>query len=105
VQIAGEEPWVWNGGEKPATRPHGQFSLTGDFTDNLAKADSEKHADFIQSIVSGKFHNQAALGAESALSAMLGRTAAYTGREATWDDLLRSNETWDAGIDLEKLAA
>jgi hypothetical protein len=44
------------------------------------------------------------LGAESALSAMLGRTAAYTGREATWDELLRSTETWDAGIDLEKLA-
>jgi predicted dehydrogenase len=104
LQIAGEEPWIWNGGEKTGTRPHGEFSLTGDFSDNLAQADSEKHADFIQSIVSGKFHNQAALGAESALSAMLGRTAAYTGREATWDDLLRSSEAWDAGIDLEKMA-
>jgi predicted dehydrogenase len=103
LQIAGEEPWVWTGSEKPATRPHGEFSLTGDFSDNLSQADAQKHADFIQSIVSGKFHNQAALGAESALSAMLGRTAAYTGKEATWDDLLRSTETWDAGIDIEKL--
>src|SRR5580700_6037538 len=105
LQIAGEEPWVWNNDVvKPGPRPHGDFSLTGDFSDNLAQADSEKHADFIQSIVTGKFHNQAALGAESALSAMLGRTAAYTGREATWDELLRSDETWDAGIDLDKLA-
>jgi myo-inositol 2-dehydrogenase/D-chiro-inositol 1-dehydrogenase len=29
----------------------GEFSVTGDFSDNLAQADSEKHADFIQSIV------------------------------------------------------
>jgi predicted dehydrogenase len=105
LQIAGDEPWVWGGGEKPATRPHGEFSLTGDFSDNLAQADSSKHADFIQSIVTGKFHNQAALGAESALSAMLGRTAAYTGKEANWDELLRSTETWDAGLDLEQIVS
>ena len=103
LQIAGDEPWTWNSGEKPGTPKSGEFSVTGNFSDNLAQADSTKHADFIQSIVTGKFHNQAALGAESALSAMLGRTAAYTGREATWDELLRSGETWDAGIDLDKL--
>jgi hypothetical protein len=27
----------------------------------------------------------------------------YTGREVTWDELLASHETWDAGIDLDKL--
>jgi myo-inositol 2-dehydrogenase / D-chiro-inositol 1-dehydrogenase len=96
VQIAGDEPWIWSGGEKPG-KP-GKFSVTGDFSDNLAQADSEKHADFIRSIVTGKFHNQAALGAQSALSAMLGRTAAYTGREVTWDELLRSTESWDAKL-------
>ncbi|MGA2741694.1 MAG: Gfo/Idh/MocA family oxidoreductase [Bryobacteraceae bacterium] len=103
LQIAGEEPWTWRGSESHGTPAHGEFSITGDFSDNLAQADSAKHADFIQSIMTGKFHNQAALGAESALSAMLGRTAAYTGKEATWDELLRSTETWDAGLDLEKL--
>jgi len=100
LQISGDEPWVWGGSEKPKT---GDFSVTGSFSDNLAQADSEKHAAFIRSITSGQFHNQAKLGAESALSAMLGRTAAYTGREAAWDELLRSNESWDAGLDLEKL--
>jgi len=101
--IAGDEPWAWSGGPNPGTRPHGEFSITGNFSDNLAQADSAKHAAFIQSIVTGKFHNQAALGAESALTAMLGRTAAYTGKEATWDELLRSTESWDAGLNLEKL--
>ena len=106
IQIAGDEPWTWSDSQKPykpGAHTPGEFSVTGNFSDNLAQADSEKHAAFIQSIVSGKFHNQAALGAESALSAMLGRTAAYTGKEAAWDELLRSNETWDAGLDLDKL--
>jgi predicted dehydrogenase len=104
IQIAGDEPWTWDGSEKNGgSQTAGQFSITGNFTDNLAQADSEKHADFIQSIVTGKFHNQAALGAESALSAMLGRTAAYTGKETAWDELLRSSESWDAGLDLNRL--
>jgi myo-inositol 2-dehydrogenase/D-chiro-inositol 1-dehydrogenase len=102
LQISGDDAWTW-GGQKPDQAKPGEFSATGSFSDNLAQADSEKHADFIQSIVTGKFHNQAALGAESALSAMLGRTAAYTGKETTWDELLRSNETWDAGIYIDKL--
>ncbi len=65
--------------------------------------DSEKQKGFIASITSGQFHNQAAQGVESALTAMLGRKAAYTGREVTWDELVKSNEKWDAKIDLEKL--
>jgi hypothetical protein len=55
------------------------------------------------SIASGRFHNQAARGVESALTAMLGRRAAYTGREVTWDELVRSNERWEARIDVEEL--
>jgi hypothetical protein len=34
---------------------------------------------------------------------MLGRMAAYTGRTVTWEEMLRSNEHWDSGINLEKL--
>jgi len=100
--IWGEEQWVW-GGEKPAGQS-GQFSASGSFSDNLADADPEKQKAFIHSITSGQFHNQAAAGVESALSAMLGRQAAYAGGEMTWDELLRSNEHWDAGIDLNNLA-
>jgi len=39
----------------------GGFSASGAFTDNLAQADSEKQKAFIGSIVSGQFHNQAAV--------------------------------------------
>ena len=99
--IWGDQQWVWGGSEKPAAE--GQFSASGSFSDNLAQADPEKQKAFISSISSGKFHNQAALGVESALTAMLGRQAAYTGREVTWDELLSSNEHWDAGIDLNRL--
>ena len=98
--IDGEEKWTWSGSEK---KTGAEFSTTGAFTDNLADADAEKHRSFIGSIASGKFHNQAAAGVESSLTAMLGRAAMYAGREYTWDELLRSEEAWDAGIDLEKL--
>jgi predicted dehydrogenase len=98
--ITGDQPWAWKGSEK---KGDADFSASGTFSDNLAEADSEKHKSFIGSITSGKFHNQAALGVESSLSAMLGRMAMYTGREVTWDELLRSKDVWDAHIDLEKL--
>ena len=99
--IWGEEQWVWSGSDKPADAG---FSASGSFSDNLAQADPEKQKAFISSISSGNFHNQAALGVESALTAMLGRQAAYSGHELTWDELLRSTEHWDAGIDLNKLS-
>jgi len=100
--IWGPEPkWMWGGSEKAASA--GSFSASGSFSDNLAEADSEKQKAFIHSITSGQLHNQAALGVESALTAMLGRQAAYTGHEVTWDELLTANEHWDAGIDINKL--
>jgi len=98
--ITGEDDWSWAGSEK---KQDGQFSATGTFADNLAEADAEKHKSFIGSITSGAFHNQAETGVESSLSAMLGRTAMYTGREVTWEELVNSQETWDAELDLEKL--
>ena len=98
-----KEQLIWGSSDKPAAA-QGQFSASGSFSDNLAEADSEKQKAFIHSISSGQFHNQAALGVESALTAMLGREAAYTGREVTWDEFVASNQHWDAGIDLNKLA-
>src|SRR5256885_13759983 len=100
--IWGDEPWqaplvVQQGG------PQAAFSVTGNFTSNLQDADAEKKKAFIESINSGKFHNQAEKGAESALSCMMARTAAYTGREVTWDELLKSTEVWDARLNLDKL--
>ena len=81
------------------------FSVTGNFSSNLEKADPQKKKAFTESIVSGEFHNQAAAGAESALSCIMARTAAYTGREVTWDEILKSKEVWEAKLDLNKIAA
>ena len=98
--IQGEEAWTWAGSEN---QQGAEFSASGAFTDNLAQADAEKHKSFLQSIASGKFHNQAALGVEASLSAMLGRAAVYAGHEVTWDQLLQSKESWDAKMDVSKL--
>jgi myo-inositol 2-dehydrogenase / D-chiro-inositol 1-dehydrogenase len=100
--IWGDEPWQYPLSTKPGTEPQA-FSVTGNFTSNLELADQEKKKAFVESITSGNFHNQAAKGSESALSCMMARTAAYTGREVTWDETLKSKEVWDPKIDLKKL--
>src|SRR6266853_4827339 len=100
--IWGEEPWQAEGS---LVKDAGQatFSATGRFTSNLEFADSEKKKAFVDSITSGNFHNQADKGAESALSCMMARAAAYNRREVTWEQTLKSTEKWDAKIDLNKL--
>jgi predicted dehydrogenase len=100
--IWGDEPWQAEGTPAKDAEQAG-FSATGKFTSNLEFADREKKKAFVESITSGNFHNQADKGAESALSCMMARTAAYTGREVTWDEMLKSTETWDPKIDLNKL--
>src|SRR5215475_5636950 len=101
--IWGDEPWQFGVPDaKEASSPQA-FSVTGKFKSNLDQADPEKKKAFIESIVSGKFHNQAEKGAESALSCMMARMAAYTGREVTWEETLKSREVWDPKLDLNKL--
>ena len=100
--IWGDDPWQAPLSLKPQGEPQA-FSVTGNFTSNLEAADPEKKKAFLDSITSGNFHNQADKGAESALSCMMARTAAYRGRAVTWDDLMKSTEVWDAHLDLDKL--
>jgi predicted dehydrogenase len=100
--IWGDDPW-----QAPLVNEEGQqaaFSVTGKFKSNLDQADAEKKKAFIESITSGNFHNQADKGAESALSCMMARTAAYSGHQVTWDELLKSTEVWHSGLDLNKLS-
>ena len=103
VKIMGDEPWDAFPNAAQAQQS-AQFSATGSFSDALKDADPEKHKAFIQSIASGQFHNQAQHGADSALTGILARTAAYTGKEITWEQLLKSDEKWDAKLDISKLA-
>src|SRR5579859_5557602 len=102
--IWGDEPWQAAGSPAKDKAEPQAFSVTGSFTSNLEFADTEKKKAFVESISSGNFHNQAAKGAESALSCMLARTSAYKGHEVTWDELMKSTEVWDPKIDLNRLA-
>jgi hypothetical protein len=52
---------------------------------------------FVQSIAAGKPINNAAAAVESNLTGILGRTAAYRGGAAAWDEMMASSEKWDAG--------
>ena len=101
MSISGEEPWDAGLG---AAQQGGQFSAAGTFKGALDQADSEKQKAFVESIKSGNLLNEAEQGAESALSAMLGRTAAYTDKAVTWDELMKSKEVFDPKIDINKMA-
>jgi myo-inositol 2-dehydrogenase/D-chiro-inositol 1-dehydrogenase len=97
--IWGEEPWQ----PAPPAAESKEFSGTGNFFGNLEQADPAKKKSFLDSITSGKFHNQVADGADSTYACIMGRTAAYTNREVAWDETLASTESWDPQIDLAKL--
>jgi myo-inositol 2-dehydrogenase / D-chiro-inositol 1-dehydrogenase len=101
--IWGDEAWQYAPPDAKDNSQPQAFSVTGKFKSNLDQADPEKKKAFVESIVSGKFHNQAEKGAESALSCMMARSAAYSGREITWEENMKSREVWDPKLDLNKL--
>lgn len=69
-------------------------------TEALATAVADKAKAFVEGIKQGRFDNEAQQGADSTLSAILGRTAAYSGREATWDQMLKTDAKWDVKLEL-----
>lgn len=105
LRILGDHAWTWKD-ETPApqTASPAAFAANGAFTNNLVLADREKERSFIESISSGKFHNQIATGVESAMSAMLGRMAGRMGREVTWEELLQKGEEYQLNIDMHRFS-
>jgi predicted dehydrogenase len=101
VNIAGNNKWDAG---LAASKEGQQFSSAGTFKGSLDQADPEKQKAFVASITSGEYHNQAVLGAESAMSAILGRTAAYSGEPITWEELQKSKEVLDPKLDISKFA-
>jgi len=100
LRILGDNPWTWSGTD--TQQPSGSFAANGVFSDNLAQADLEKEKSFIESITSGKFHNQIAAGVESARTCLLGRMAGYQKREVTWDELLAGGEEYKLDINMSQ---
>jgi myo-inositol 2-dehydrogenase/D-chiro-inositol 1-dehydrogenase len=70
---------------------------------NLHAAIGTKMKALVESIKSGKFENQAEQGAETTLTTILGRMAAYSGKEVTWDKMIRSDEKWNLKLKLDGL--
>jgi predicted dehydrogenase len=62
----------------------------------------QEHTDLIESIRNGKPLNELRAVAESTLTAIMGRMAAYTGRPVTWDQALNSQEdTFPKDLDMK----
>jgi myo-inositol 2-dehydrogenase / D-chiro-inositol 1-dehydrogenase len=74
----------------------------GAFKSALDDADPNKQKAFIESIKSGNLINEAEAGADTALTCIMGRTAAYTGREMTWEDMEKSEMRLDPKVDMAR---
>jgi predicted dehydrogenase len=101
VRIGGENAWEFPGlGRPPATDQ--AAAATGAFRGALEDADPNKQKAFVASITSGNLLNEAEFGTNSTLAGILGRTAAYTGKEVTWEAMMKSKETFDPKIDFKQ---
>jgi predicted dehydrogenase len=72
---------------------------------DLHAAVGAKMKALVESIKSGQFLNEAEQGAESTLTTILGRMAAYSGKEVTWEKMIRSNEKWNLKLNFDSLGA
>jgi myo-inositol 2-dehydrogenase / D-chiro-inositol 1-dehydrogenase len=52
----------------------------------------QEHTDLVASIRSGKPYNELKQVAESTLTAIMGREAAYTGQDVTWEEILNADQ-------------
>jgi predicted dehydrogenase len=73
-EILGSSPWKFDMTQKPTP------------------AMQQEHTDLVASIRAGKPINELKQIAESTLSAILGREAAYTGQELTWDEVMTAQQ-------------
>jgi len=88
VQIMGANPW----------------KAAGNVPKTLGMYEQE-HKELYDSIRAGAAHNDGEWMCQSTLAAIMGRMAAYTGKEVTWEHMLKSEEdlvpkniTWDMAL-------
>lgn len=96
-RITGQNEWSSRGKGND-----GNFSTAGEF-DGLGDSTINKAKLFIESIHTGNYHNQARVGAESALSAIMGRMAAYSEEPVTWAEMIGSGQSYEGLLDIENL--
>ena len=73
-RIVGDTPWTY---KVPERRPNGYV---------------QEHTDLVASIRTGRPYNELKQVAESTLTAIMGREAAYTGQEMTWEGVLNAKQ-------------
>jgi myo-inositol 2-dehydrogenase / D-chiro-inositol 1-dehydrogenase len=70
---------------------------------DLHSAVGAKMKALVESVKTGQFHNEAEQGADTTLTTILGRMAAYSGKEVTWEKMIKSNEKWNLKLNLDSL--
>jgi predicted dehydrogenase len=104
-------PGCWNSVSEAVVGTKGtcqvdKYSITGENTWRFRSRDNkpyeQEHTDLVEGIMAGKPINELKNVSESTLTAIMGRMAAYTGKEVTWEqainsrlDTFPSNLSWD----------
>lgn len=101
VFVSGEKPWD-SGHARNAAQLMAEQTATGISLSSLYDADANKHTNFIKSIENGNYLNETLRGAESTLTAIMGRNAAETQELLTWDGIRFLNEKIDSNLDLSQ---
>jgi len=85
-------------GTKGSSNPQDMITLDGGyvwkFNGKVRNAYEQEHVDLIKSVREGLKVNEARQVAESTLTAIMGREAAYTGQLVDWDTVLNSTKVW-----------
>lgn len=100
VFIESDNPW--DSGVLHGQAPTKEQRASGVFSSSLHDANSNKVKAFINSIETGELINEARSGANSTLSAILGRMSATSGKAKTWDEMYYSNQIFQANLDLKQ---
>ena len=80
------------GSSDPAGKIFGASAWTYEAPEKPVSPYVQEHTDLVASIRSGKPYNELKQVAESTLTAIMGREAAYTGQELTWDEVLNADQ-------------
>lgn len=80
---------------------YGQHAWEGTEMDNTWDIGVENNCrDFVQAIRTGNYMNHAAYSADSTMTGILGREAAYRQRVVTWEELVKENKKLELGFEL-----
>jgi predicted dehydrogenase len=80
------------GSSDPAGTIVGSSAWSYEFPEKKVSPFVQEHTDLVASIRTGKPYNELKQVAESTLTAIMGREAAYTGQEVTWDEILNAEQ-------------